>query len=115
MASSSSDFDRGENIGLLVVTAEEKDVHTVREIDPNDPTNISFLLAFEWTQAALQSFCVNEAALLNMLSMLVTLDTSHLEMSPLNDDTDQNMPAMSVTLDTSHLEMSPLKCEKVNK
>ena len=43
-----------------------------------------------------------------MLSIVFTLDTSHLEMSPLNDDASQNMLAMVVTLDTSHLEMSPV-------
>ena len=44
-----------------------------------------------------------------MLRISVTLDTSHLERSPLNDDAPVNMPFMLVTLDTSHLEMSPLK------
>ena len=43
-----------------------------------------------------------------MYIMLVTLDTSHLERSPLKDDVEWNMPRMVVTLDTSHLEMSPL-------
>ena len=42
-----------------------------------------------------------------MPTMLVTLDTFHLEMSPLNDDAEKYMPNMLVTLDTSHLEMSP--------
>ena len=40
--------------------------------------------------------------------MLVTLDTSHVEMSPSNDDAELNMSSMLDTLDTSHLEMSPL-------
>ena len=43
-----------------------------------------------------------------MLSMLVTFDTSHSEMSPLNDVARMNMRVMSVTLDTSHFEMSAL-------
>ena len=43
-----------------------------------------------------------------MYFMLVTLDTFHVEMSPLNEDAEQNMASMSETLDTSHLEMSPL-------
>ena len=43
-----------------------------------------------------------------MLNMMVTLDTSNLEMSPLNADADANMPNMVVALDTSHLEMSPV-------
>ena len=42
-----------------------------------------------------------------MSIMAVTLDTSHLEMSPPNDDAPINMRDMSVTLDTSHSEMSP--------
>ena len=42
-----------------------------------------------------------------MAHMLPTLDTSHLEMSPLNDDAEWNMYVIVVTLDTSHLEMSP--------
>ena len=40
--------------------------------------------------------------------MLVTLDTSHLEMSPLNDDAEWNMLVIYLTLDTCHLEISPL-------
>ena len=40
--------------------------------------------------------------------MLVTLDTSHLEMSLSNDDAPANISSMLVTLDTSHLERSAL-------
>ena len=40
--------------------------------------------------------------------MVITLDTFHFEMSPLNDSAPENMKLMSVTLDTSHFEMSPL-------
>ena len=36
------------------------------------------------------------------------MDTSHFEMSPLNDDTDANVARMLATLDTSHLDISPL-------
>ena len=43
-----------------------------------------------------------------MPCMLVTLDTSHLEISPLNDFAPENMSSILVTLDTSHLERSPL-------
>ena len=43
-----------------------------------------------------------------MPQMLVTLDTSHFEISPLNDGAEENMYAMVVTLDTSHLEISPV-------
>ena len=44
----------------------------------------------------------------NILVIWVTLETSHLDMSLLNDDAPQNIPDILVTLDTSHLEMSPL-------
>ena len=40
--------------------------------------------------------------------MVVTLDTSHLEMSPLNDLAERNISGMLVTLDTSHFERSLL-------
>ena len=41
--------------------------------------------------------------------MSVTPETSHGEMSPLNDLVSRNIPDMSVTPETSHGEMSPLK------
>ena len=40
--------------------------------------------------------------------MLVTLDTSHFEISPLNDVARMNILDMSFALDTSHFEISPL-------
>ena len=43
-----------------------------------------------------------------MPSMLITLDTSHFERSPLNDDAEVNMKSISVALDTFQREMSPL-------
>ena len=86
------------------------DVHTVCDIDPVEPVNMSFLLAFELTHSAPQSFWLNEAAFKNIWSMLVTPETSHLERSPLKDVLESmlNMNAMLVTLDTPHLERSPL-------
>ena len=42
------------------------DAHIVREIDPYEPANMLSLLAFEWTQAAPQRFCLNDAASKNM-------------------------------------------------
>ena len=45
--------------------------------------------------------------------MSVTLDTSHLEISLLNDAAKKNIFAMLVTLDTSHLEMSTLNVSGV--
>ena len=55
-----------------------------------------------------QSFWENDFALVNMKSMMVTLDTSHLERSPLKDEAELNMPRMVVTFDTAHLDRSPL-------
>ena len=83
-------------------------MHTDGDIDPDEPSNISFLLAFEWTQAVPQSFRLNDVACQNMLVMSVTLDTSHFEMSPLNAFALRNIAVIVVTLDTSHFEMSPL-------
>ena len=37
-------------------------LHTVRDIDPKEPANMRFLLAFESTQAAPQRFCLNDIA-----------------------------------------------------
>ena len=42
-----------------------------------------------------------------MAIMLATLDTSHLEMSPLKDYTRKNMANISATRDTSQFETSP--------
>ena len=78
------------------------------DIDPNEPENMSVLLALELTQAEPQRFCLYDDASKNILSMPVTLDTSHRDISPLNDVARMNMEDMTVTLDTCHLEMSPL-------
>ena len=43
--------------------------------------------------------------------MSATLDTSHLERSPLNNLAEWNMAYIVATLDTSHLERSPLNNE----
>ena len=43
-----------------------------------------------------------------MYAISTTLDTSHPERSLWNDDAWENKPRMLVTLDNSHLEMSPL-------
>ena len=56
----------------------------------------------------LEMSLLNDDAKENMPNMSVTLDTSHLEMSLLNDDAEANMRTMVITLDTSHLEMSPV-------
>merc|ERR1719174_636395 len=78
------------------------------QIRPGEPSNIHFFIAFEVYHPP-QSVRVNDFAPENMNNMLVTLDTSHLEMSPLNDDANRNMDPIVVTLDTSHFEMSPEK------
>ena len=57
----------------------------VEQICPNDPSNIPSLSAVDVSHAP-QSVCAKDDAPKNMSSMLVTLDTSHLEMSLLNDD-----------------------------
>ena len=51
---------------------------------PDEPSNISVLSAVEVVHAP-QSVCVNDDAPANIPNILVTLDTSHVEMSPLND------------------------------
>ena len=38
-------------------------VQAIRDIDPCEPSNISLLLAIDWTQTAPQSFCLNDAVL----------------------------------------------------
>ena len=49
---------------------------------------------------------LKESALWNMLSMSVTFDTSHFQMSTLNDFAPQKMMSISATIDTSHFEIS---------
>ena len=80
-------------------------VHTVLDIDPNDPANIPVLIAFELTQPGPQSFCVKDLVFRNIFSMLLTLESCHFEISPLNDAAPWNIPDMSLTFDTSHPAM----------
>ena len=82
----SSALDCGENTAEMVVAA-----HTVGDIDPGESLNIDFLVAFDWDQAGVQSFCVKADAPRNISFMSVTLDTSHFEMSALNDVASSNM------------------------
>ena len=42
------------------------DVQTCDEIDPYEPPNMEYLVAFERTQAAPHSFCLNDDAVCNM-------------------------------------------------
>ena len=81
--------------------------HAVCDIEPEESSNIRVLVAFECTQAAPQSCCLKDFAPMNMWSMLVTLDTSHIEMSPLNNSVLVNMLFMLPTLDTFQFEISP--------
>ena len=74
---------------------------------PDEPSNIPFFFAFEVPHAP-HSVCAKEDAPEKVESIWVTRDTSHLEMSLLNNGAEKNMEYMLVTLDTSHLEMSPL-------
>ena len=82
-------------------------LEVVVQIRPDEPSNIPPFTAVELSHAP-QSVCAKDDAPENILFMLVTLDTSHLEMSPLNDDAPENMSSTLATLDTSHLERSPL-------
>ena len=49
-----------------LVAGVATEVHTVPDIDPDDPMNISLWLAFDRTQAAPQSFWLNDTASENM-------------------------------------------------
>ena len=74
-------------VEVVVVEVDVKLVaDLVAQISPDEPSNISSLLAFEVSHASPQSVCAKDDALENILSMLITRDTSHLEMSPLKDD-----------------------------
>ena len=53
-------------IGRRVASRGVVCVHTVRDIDPGDLSNINSLLAFEWTQATPQSVCLNDLASRNI-------------------------------------------------
>ena len=55
------------------------------QIRPDEPSNIPSLLAVEVYHAP-QRVCVNDDARENIFPMVFTLHTSHLEISPLNDD-----------------------------
>ena len=79
----------------------------LQQIRPDEPPNIPSLFAVEASHAP-QRVCAKDEAPLNILIILVTLDTSHFDRSPLKDDAEQNMKRMSVTFETSHFERSPL-------
>lgn len=65
---------------------------------------------FRWdvSNAALQSYCVINVVIFHngtKHGLHITLDTSHCEISPLNAQC-SNMLRMLLTFETSHLEMS---------
>ena len=70
---------------LEVVVVVEILVLVVVQIRPGEPSNIPPLYAVEVPHTP-QSVCANDDASSNMSSMSVTLDTSHLERSLLNDE-----------------------------
>ena len=57
----------------------------VVQIRPEEPSNIPSWSAAEASHAPRRS-CANDDASKNMSPISVTLDTSHFERSPLNDD-----------------------------
>ena len=68
---------------LIKVVAEV--VLAVVQIRPGEPVNIPSLFAAEVYHAP-HSVCAKDDAPENICSILVTLETSHLAISPLNDD-----------------------------
>ena len=69
---------------LEEVVVAEVLVLVVVQIRPDEPSNILTLSAVDVLHTP-QSVCANDDAPENMSTISVTLDTSHLEMSPLND------------------------------
>ena len=67
-----------------VVVVVEVVVLVAVQIRPEEPWNIPYLSAVEVNHAP-QSVCAKDDAPKNICSILVTLDTSHLERSRLND------------------------------
>ena len=71
-------------LGVNSVVASDRGL--LRQNRPDEPSNISSLFAVEVNHTP-QSVCAKDEAPLNILLMLVTLDTSHFERSALKDDT----------------------------
>ena len=91
----------------VVVTVVVEVLILLVQSRPGEPSNILSLSAVEVSHAP-QSVCAKDVAPENISFMLVTLDTSHLLMSTLNDEAVLNIPSMLVTLATSHFDMSLL-------
>ena len=74
-----------EVVLLVEVVVVAKVIKLSVHIRPDEPSNIPFLSAVEVYHEP-QSVCAKDDAPENILSILVTLETSHLAISPLNDD-----------------------------
>ena len=94
----------------MVVSVKVSIQAVLLQIFPLEPSNIATFFAFDVAHLS-HSVRLNDPARWNMYAMFVTLDTSHLEMSPLNADAEANMAFMPATLDTTQLEMSPLNAD----
>ena len=66
-------------------------------------------MSVTWDTSHLEMSALNDVAKANIFIMSVTRDTSHFEMSTLKDVAAYNILLMSVTCDTSQSEMSALK------
>ena len=89
----SSSLDSGENASAKVLIQRPDCFFltlTLRDIFPRAPSNMFSLVACDFTQGAVLSLCLKALVLRNMLSMSVTRDTSHLEMS-INQSINQSM------------------------
>ena len=66
----SSALDRGENAAVVQTYSSGLCPEFLRgraaDIDPDEPVNMSSLLALECTQASAQRFCLKDLALKNM-------------------------------------------------
>ena len=72
-------------VAVAVVVLVEVLVLVVAQSRPDEPSNISVLTAVEVIHTP-QSVCANDDAEWNMKPISVTLDTSHVDMSPLNKE-----------------------------
>ena len=76
---------------LLIVVNDVVSVQPVRDMNPSEFTNMFLFKALERAQESPQSFRLKDFAPQNMKFMLVTCDTSHFQMSMLNDVASLNM------------------------
>ena len=76
---------RSVRVRIIVFMEVALLVEGVVPIRPDESVNILSFFALEVYHAP-ESICAKDDALQNISSMLVTLDTSHLAISTLNDD-----------------------------